>query len=511
MGKNRSKKRRRATEASQALPGVLSAKLLAKHDAKQQQPQPSQLADDSDSETSVHSNADVPPRELGVTIRTLQRVSADQLATKPCRELRTALFPLLQALHTRFDPIDYPARVTTAVARRHWSDALFALQAVAHFGTLPSGEAVKRGTIQRWVRACDDCPNVPLRLKVLRAILACTPEEGNRDTPMEDLNQHDPLRVLQGWREAPDDEDTGNTEDKDDIDGDTQNNDYSALVTKRSTWIPPPHEVATLATEDDTEDLPPPVTTVLHHIVATDRKPPNHYDLKICGTPATALLLDSNENISRPVVQKHDISTIPGAFVLQAVLSPAECRRLVHTAEHMGFVPDHPVTAAAPTGIDTCEWLADEALLKPLEARVRTSLPATLHGEAVAGVNARWRLFRYGPDAVYRPHIDGSWPASVWDGTTVHTDDARKSRLTFLIYLNDDFTGGETTFYLPSSGNALEAVAVQPQQGNILCFPQGNTASLVHEGSRVTQGFKYVIRTDVLYHSKRATTAAVSR
>jgi hypothetical protein len=149
--------------------------------------------------------------------------------------------------------------------------------------------------------------------------------------------------------------------------------------------------------------------------------------------------------------------------------------------------------------------LADEALLGPLEARVRACLPATLQGEAVAGVNARWRLFRYGPDAVYRPHIDGSWPASVWDGTAVRTDDTRKSRLTFLIYLNDDFTGGETTFYLPSSGSALEAVAVQPQQGNVLCFPQGNTASLVHEGSRVSKGCKYVIRTDVLYHSKRTT------
>ena len=40
---------------------------------------------------------------------------------------------------------------------------------------------------------------------------------------------------------------------------------------------------------------------------------------------------------------------------------------------------------------------------------------------------------------------------------------------------------------------------MQPQCGAVLCFPQGNTASLVHEGSEVTRGAKYVIRTDVVY------------
>ena len=81
-------------------------------------------------------------------------------------------------------------------------------------------------------------------------------------------------------------------------------------------------------------------------------------------------------------------------------------------------------------------------------------------------------------------------------------DHARRSRLTFLVYLNDGFTGGATTFYLPSPGGGLEARGVDPQAGAVLCFPQGNTASLVHEGSVVTEGgFKYVIRSDVLYHT----------
>ena len=85
----------------------------------------------------------------------------------------------------------------------------------------------------------------------------------------------------------------------------------------------------------------------------------------------------------------------------------------------------------------------------------------------------------------------------------------RRSRLTFLMYLNDDFDGGATTFYVPSAGAAgLSAYGVQPRIGTVLCFPQGNLASLVHEGSAVTRGFKCVIRTDVLYSLPPAELAA---
>ena len=70
------------------------------------------------------------------------------------------------------------------------------------------------------------------------------------------------------------------------------------------------------------------------------------------------------------------------------------------------------------------------------------------------------------------------------------------------MYLNDGFAGGTTTFYLPTDGgrDGLKAVKVRPKAGAVLMFPQGNTASLVHEGAQVTAGgYKYVIRSDVLY------------
>ena len=74
------------------------------------------------------------------------------------------------------------------------------------------------------------------------------------------------------------------------------------------------------------------------------------------------------------------------------------------------------------------------------------------------------------------------------------------SKLTFLIYLNDDFGGGGTSFYAPSTvDGVLDCRAVRPVAGSALVFPHGATSAALHEGSGVTHGTKYVIRSEVLY------------
>ena len=132
------------------------------------------------------------------------------------------------------------------------------------------------------------------------------------------------------------------------------------------------------------------------------------------------------------------------------------------------------------------------------------------------GLNHRFRVYRYVPGALYRPHIDGAWPPS---GVTVETPDSppkyvydtsngkQLSRLTFLIYLNDEFEGGETTFFQPAPQEGyLEAYGVKPRAGSVLVFPHGDVeGALLHEGSGVTASVggsaKYIIRTDVLFEN----------
>jgi hypothetical protein len=103
---------------------------------------------------------------------------------------------------------------------------------------------------------------------------------------------------------------------------------------------------------------------------------------------------------------------------------------------------------------------------------------------------------------------DGAWPPSGIDPVTdayqydSSPSDARQSSLfTFIIYLNDDFKGGETTFFIPSvKDGVINAYPVKPMMGSVAVFPHGEAqGALLHEGTGVVEGAKYVIRTDVEY------------
>ena len=138
--------------------------------------------------------------------------------------------------------------------------------------------------------------------------------------------------------------------------------------------------------------------------------------------------------------------------------------------------------------------------------RVKSLLPTEMCGGNLIHLNSRWRIYRYNAGTVYRPHIDGAWNGSgIVDGKYVSDiyDGNVTSRLTFLLYLNDDFEEGGTTFYSPSNKiDCVVAQSVAPIQGSVLCFPHGSGVEhvgLVHEGSAVTKGVKYVMRSDVLY------------
>jgi len=66
---------------------------------------------------------------------------------------------------------------------------------------------------------------------------------------------------------------------------------------------------------------------------------------------------------------------------------------------------------------------------------------------------------------------------------------------------SDGFTGGHTTYFLPATGTqGVLAYPLRPTTGGAAVFPHGNAdGSLLHEGSGVGQGAKWVVRTEVLY------------
>ena len=102
-------------------------------------------------------------------------------------------------------------------------------------------------------------------------------------------------------------------------------------------------------------------------------------------------------------------------------------------------------------------------------------------GESVAvGLNEQFRFYRYQPGQQFKKHRDQSYIRN--------SNEA--SYFTFMIYLNDEFKGGATTF---------NDVVVEPQKGSALIFCH----YLEHEGTEVLEGTKYVLRTDIMFRLKR--------
>ena len=106
-------------------------------------------------------------------------------------------------------------------------------------------------------------------------------------------------------------------------------------------------------------------------------------------------------------------------------------------------------------------------------------MPAEPDGAPAVGFHGRFRFYRYDVGERFNKHKDGR----------IRQDAEIASRWTFLLYLNDDFAGGETEF---------ETLTVAPQRGAALFFRH----ELRHKGCAVTEGRKYVLRTDVLYQGK---------
>lgn len=242
------------------------------------------------------------------------------------------------------------------------------------------------------------------------------------------------------------------------------------------------------------------------------RRTPNLHDFTLyLSNPGTIRLSYEDNLSSQPPVERIEMPHVPGAFLLKDVLTRKECHQMISAAESVGFTPDVPMVGSAAESISVLAhnffWMADDQLLGHIFNRCKDHFPETSgDGHGAVGINSRWRVYRYVPGAIYRSHIDGQWPGSGLDPKTgEYLYDAyggtRLSRLTFLVYLNDEFEGGGTTFFTPSADvGFMDARAVSPRAGSVLCFPHGEAAgSLLHEGSPVLQGAKYIIRADVLY------------
>ena len=235
------------------------------------------------------------------------------------------------------------------------------------------------------------------------------------------------------------------------------------------------------------------------------------------------------------------------AFVVDNVLTKEACEQIISDCERLGFenfnsgknVHGAQQIIVDPSTADAiAKHLAPHIDVNELELLQREMTTEGKFDEKpddirlyMKGLNRRWRIYRYEPsgEESFSPHVDCGFPPSgisetgkslVWDDScSLRSEEGEEivSRLTVLMYLNDDFLGGETKFYAPQNTESVDEqpifsspmAAVRPLAGSVLLFPQavGEEATEyarsnwpLHEGSPVLSGRpKYVIRSDVIF------------
>ena len=176
----------------------------------------------------------------------------------------------------------------------------------------------------------------------------------------------------------------------------------------------------------------------------------------------------------------------PLVFTIDNVLSPGECAAMIDRIETLGPEVAPITTAAGPvmrTDVrnNARVMFDDHAFAKTLFDRVSSHLPQTLCETTPVGTNERFRCYRYEVDQRFAPHYDGAFVRN----------ETERSLLTFMVYLNEGFRGGETDFH-------DFGVRVVPKTGMALLFQH----FLLHEGRCVNEGKKYALRTDVMYRNQ---------
>lgn len=171
-------------------------------------------------------------------------------------------------------------------------------------------------------------------------------------------------------------------------------------------------------------------------------------------------------------------------FVIDRFWSNEKCDEFIAKSENKGY---EAATVETETGARVVDHIRnnnrvlykDVALAQALWAELAPHAPKVIGDSESIGLNELFRFYRYQPGQQFRKHRDQSFIRNSREA----------SYYTFMIYLNDDFRGGQTRF---------NDLVVAPKKGSALVFYH----YLEHEGSEVTEGIKYVLRTDIMFRLK---------
>jgi hypothetical protein len=202
--------------------------------------------------------------------------------------------------------------------------------------------------------------------------------------------------------------------------------------------------------------IPNPNFFPVHHTPANQRKPPNLYDSTVYASSPSSIPLHPHPRPRQPT--KRDVPGVPGAFMILDVFTPEECLEIVRAAEGVGFEKDEAAGGSAleknsvSAHCPTCSgrfpnnalihlsvsrfflkwnvfciwydhqilarnfvWLADRPFLDHFYSQILPFVPPSAPtstdgngGGRVRGINARFRVYQYTENQVYRVSVSPS-------------------------------------------------------------------------------------------------------
>ena len=169
------------------------------------------------------------------------------------------------------------------------------------------------------------------------------------------------------------------------------------------------------------------------------------------------------------------------AFSIYEFMSQDECTKLNKLSEKVGFekatINDGLSHSVTPHVRNNSRIIFDdENLATEIWHRVSKFIPSRIDGWTSTRINERFRFYKYDTFQAFKWHRDLPYKPT----------NSEMSKLTFMVYLNDDFEGGHTDF---------EDFKIWPECGMAAIFNH----KLRHEGATVTNRTKYVLRSDVMY------------
>ncbi|MBG9377696.1 2OG-Fe(II) oxygenase [Panacibacter sp. DH6] len=168
-------------------------------------------------------------------------------------------------------------------------------------------------------------------------------------------------------------------------------------------------------------------------------------------------------------------------FTIDDFWTRQECEDFISKSEAIGY---EPATVDTEKGQKIVEAVrnnyrviyTDIVLADNIWRKLKPFAPSQIGNSKAVGLNELFRFYKYQAGQEFKKHRDQSFIR----------DEVEASYFTFMIYLNNDYEGGETTF---------NSLTIQPIQGSALIFLH----DLEHEGSSVRRGIKYVLRTDIMF------------